>query len=44
MALRTMTASVVFGANIEVMTYEQGYFDDDIKENPLLHLWSLGVE
>ncbi|CAK4883231.1 unnamed protein product [Aphanomyces euteiches] len=31
-------------ANIQVMLLERGYFDDDIKENPLLHLWSLGVE
>lgn len=39
-----MAASSVFGANIEVLTYEKGYFDPEIKENPLLHLWSLGVE
>ncbi|KAF0691530.1 Aste57867_17271 [Aphanomyces stellatus] len=40
----TMLAGTVFGANIQVMLLERGYFDDDIKTNPLLHLWSLGVE
>ena len=44
MTTKTMAASTVFGANIEVLTYNQGYFDPDIKTNPLLHLWSLGVE
>ncbi|CAK4631827.1 unnamed protein product [Aphanomyces euteiches] len=40
----TMFAGTMFSANIQVMLLERGYFDDDIKENPLLHLWSLGVE
>ncbi|KAF0695342.1 Aste57867_13838 [Aphanomyces stellatus] len=40
----TMLAGSIFGANIQVMLLERGYFDDDIKTNPLLHLWSLGVE
>ncbi|OQR91241.1 acyltransferase 3 [Achlya hypogyna] len=40
----TLTAGCVFGANIQVLTLKQGYFDASIKENPLLHLWSLGVE
>ncbi|KAF0688548.1 Aste57867_19838 [Aphanomyces stellatus] len=46
--LKTMAATLVaggcFGANLQLLTYEQGYFDSSIKENPLLHLWSLGVE
>ncbi|CAK4766430.1 unnamed protein product, partial [Aphanomyces euteiches] len=37
----TMFAGTMFSANIQVMLLERGYFDDDIKENPLLHLWSL---
>jgi peptidoglycan/LPS O-acetylase OafA/YrhL len=41
---KTMAASTVFGANIEILTYEKDYFDPDVKTNPLLHLWSLGVE
>ncbi|EQC28222.1 hypothetical protein SDRG_14046 [Saprolegnia diclina VS20] len=40
----TLTAGCVFGANIQVLTLKMGYFDASIKENPLLHLWSLGVE
>lgn len=44
MITRTMAASTVFGANIEVLTYKAGYWDADVKTNPLLHLWSLGVE
>ena len=43
-AAKTMAASTLFGANIEILTYEKGYFDPDVKQNPLLHLWSLGVE
>ena len=39
-----MAASTIFGANIEILTYEKGYFDPNVKKNPLLHLWSLGVE
>lgn len=26
------------------MTYKQGYWDASVKTNPLLHLWSLGVQ
>ena len=44
MTAKTLVASTIFGANIEILTYKQGYFDSDIKTNPLLHLWSLGVE
>jgi peptidoglycan/LPS O-acetylase OafA/YrhL len=44
MIAKTMAASTVFGANIEILTYKQGYWDADVKTNPLLHLWSLGVE
>ncbi|KAF0688552.1 Aste57867_19842 [Aphanomyces stellatus] len=40
----TMIAGTCFGANLQLLTYEQGYFDASIKEIPLLHLWSLGVE
>jgi peptidoglycan/LPS O-acetylase OafA/YrhL len=41
--MKTMAASAVFSANIEILTYEKDYFDPDVKTNPLLHLWSLGV-
>lgn len=34
----------MFGANILTLVSERGYFDPDIRTNPLLHLWSLGVE
>jgi peptidoglycan/LPS O-acetylase OafA/YrhL len=40
----TMLASILFGANIQLMLLEKGYSDDSMHENPLLHLWSLGVE
>ncbi|KAG9403404.1 hypothetical protein AC1031_006049 [Aphanomyces cochlioides] len=40
----TMLAGSLFCANLQVLSLEKGYFDDDIKTNPLLHLWSLGVE
>lgn len=42
--LKTLNASTVFGANLQVLVHEKGYFDADIHTNPLLHLWSLGVE
>ncbi|KAF0711446.1 hypothetical protein As57867_005258, partial [Aphanomyces stellatus] len=46
--LKTMAATLVagglFSANLQLLSYEEGYFDASIKENPLLHLWSLGVE
>jgi hypothetical protein len=38
-----MAAASLFGANIEILSYEKGYFDPDVKTNALLHLWSLGV-
>lgn len=44
MITKTMAASTIFGANIELLLYDNGYFDLDVKKNPLLHLWSLGVE
>ncbi|RHY21203.1 hypothetical protein DYB32_009872, partial [Aphanomyces invadans] len=40
----TMLAGTLFGANLQLVGLERGYWDADIKENPLLHLWSLGVE
>ncbi|OQR82403.1 acyltransferase 3 [Achlya hypogyna] len=46
--LRTMAATLwagaIFGANIEILSRHQDYFRPSTKENPLLHLWSLGVE
>ncbi|RHZ12310.1 hypothetical protein DYB37_007688 [Aphanomyces astaci] len=46
--LRTLSATLVagtlFGANLQLLTVDEGYFDASVKENPLLHLWSLGVE
>ena len=39
-----MTAATIFGANIQLLNYEQDYFDPDLKTNSLMHLWSLGVE
>ncbi|RHY26197.1 hypothetical protein DYB32_007813 [Aphanomyces invadans] len=40
----TLIASTLFGANLQLLTVNEGYFDASVKENPLLHLWSLGVE
>ncbi|OQR90165.1 acyltransferase, partial [Achlya hypogyna] len=40
----TMLAGTLFSANLQVLTLEHSYFDLDVKTNPLLHLWSLGVE
>lgn len=40
----TMSASTIFGANIQLLLYEKTYFDPAAQRNPLLHLWSLGVE
>ncbi|KAF0699643.1 hypothetical protein As57867_009749, partial [Aphanomyces stellatus] len=40
----TMLAGSLFCANLQILSLEKGYFDDDVKSNPLLHLWSLGVE
>ncbi|ETV67886.1 hypothetical protein H257_16011 [Aphanomyces astaci] len=36
-----LVAGTLFGANIQLLTVQQGYFDASVKENPLLHLWSL---
>jgi len=44
LTFNTLDASALFGANIQILFYNQGYFDPDIRMNPLLHLWSLGVE
>lgn len=41
---RTLFAGTIFGANIQLLTVSQGYFEPSVKRNPLLHLWSLGVE
>jgi peptidoglycan/LPS O-acetylase OafA/YrhL len=38
-----VTAGALFVPNL-VLAREQGYFDAEASENPLLHLWSLGVE
>jgi peptidoglycan/LPS O-acetylase OafA/YrhL len=43
-SLNTVDASLVFATNIQILMHEKGYFDADIRNNPLLHLWSLGVE
>ncbi|KAF0701264.1 Aste57867_8258 [Aphanomyces stellatus] len=41
----TMIAGCLFGANIQLMKVEQTYGDATLTaDNPLLHLWSLGVE
>lgn len=42
--LKTLNASVFFGANLQIMMHEKDYFDSGVHANPLLHLWSLGVE
>jgi len=41
---KTMVASTLFAANIQILTAETDYFDPETQSNPLLHLWSLGVE
>lgn len=38
-----LAASGLFGANI-IFAQSAGYFSPSAQENPLLHLWSLGVE
>jgi peptidoglycan/LPS O-acetylase OafA/YrhL len=40
---RNITAGSLFVPNL-VLAREQGYFDAAAIDNPLLHLWSLGVE
>ena len=43
-SLNTVDASLIFASNIQILMHDKGYFDADIRNNPLLHLWSLGVE
>ncbi|EQC30169.1 hypothetical protein SDRG_12022 [Saprolegnia diclina VS20] len=38
----TMFAGTLFSANLQVLSLEKAYFD--LGANPVLHLWSLGVE
>jgi peptidoglycan/LPS O-acetylase OafA/YrhL len=40
---RDVAASAAFAANIAFLL-QSGYFDVEAAKNPLLHLWSLGVE
>ncbi len=40
---KTLVFTIVFGANFR-LSAERGYFDEDTRENPLLHMWSLSVE
>ncbi len=40
---RNIAAGVAFAANLFQLT-QTGYFAPDAADNPLLHLWSLGVE
>lgn len=40
----TAVASSLFSANVSFWLNSGGYFDTDAVLNPLLHLWSLGVE
>ena len=42
--MRTSISGSLFTANLQIMSLKGGYFDVNVKENPLLHLWSLGVE
>lgn len=41
---KTVIAGSLFSANLQILFLKKGYFDPDTQENPLLHLWSLGVE
>ncbi len=43
--LETLIASCLFSANLYFLLLNDGdYFNNDTKRNPLLHLWSLGIE
>lgn len=42
--LRAAAATIVFSANIHFWQVQTDYFAFDAKLNPLLHMWSLGVE
>ncbi|RHY92460.1 hypothetical protein DYB35_011748, partial [Aphanomyces astaci] len=37
-----LVSGTFFEANIQLLIVQQGYFDASVKENLLLHLWSLG--
>lgn len=41
---KAAAAAFVFAANVFFAYAPAGYFDADPQQNPLLHLWSLGVE
>ncbi len=41
---KAAAAAFVFSANVFFSASTDGYFDPDPQQNPLLHLWSLGVE
>ena len=43
-AAKTAIASALFSANIQLAHSAAGYFDAPSTANPLLHMWSLGVE
>lgn len=43
-SLGTLDSALIFCANLRILAHKQDYFDADIRGNPLLHLWSLGVE
>jgi peptidoglycan/LPS O-acetylase OafA/YrhL len=40
---KILVFTIVFGANFR-LSAERAYFDDETRENPLLHMWSLSVE
>jgi peptidoglycan/LPS O-acetylase OafA/YrhL len=40
---KTLAATALFGANVQLWR-EAGYFAENSERNPLLHMWSLGVE
>lgn len=43
--LRAAVGTILFAANIVFWRdLKEGYFANDAKDNPLLHMWSLGVE
>jgi hypothetical protein len=38
-----MSASALFSANLQILYMKASYFAQRMRENALLHLWSLGV-
>jgi peptidoglycan/LPS O-acetylase OafA/YrhL len=40
---KILVFTIVFGANFRLAA-ERAYFDEDTRDNPLLHMWSLSVE